>query len=222
MAANERSNEPSAAENYAGVFDGRVGFGTRPALLMIDFMAAYTTPGADFYAGGVVDAVAQSVALLAVARKVGIPIIHTRVSFHPSGKDGGLFVKKVPALRKLVPGASLGAFDEHVQPIADELVLVKNYASAFFGTSLQATLAADRIDTIILAGCSTSGCIRATAIDGMQHGFHVIVARECVGDRHSGPHEANLFDINAKYGDVVSRDDVIQRLEHIAARQVEA
>ena len=222
MAANEMSNEASAAENYAGVFDGRVGFGTRPALLMIDFMAAYTTPGADFYAEGVVDAVAQSVALLAVARKVGIPVIHTRVSFHPSGKDGGLFVKKVPALRKLVPGAALGEFDQHVRPNADELVLIKNYASAFFGTSLQATLSADGVDTIILAGCSTSGCIRATAIDGMQHSFHVIVARECVGDRHQGPHEANLFDINAKYGDVVARDEVIPYLEAKSARQVEA
>ncbi len=216
------ASESSAAENYAGVFDGRVGFGTRPALLVIDFMAAYTTPGSDFFAEGVVDAVGQSIALLAVARKVGIPIIHTRVSFHPSGKDGGLFVKKVPSLRKLVPGAALGEFDQQVRPTADELVVVKNYASAFFGTSLQATLSADRIDTLILAGCSTSGCIRATAIDGMQHSFHVIVPRECVGDRHQGPHEANLFDINAKYGDVVARDEVIQYLEATSARRAEA
>ncbi|MEM8813203.1 MAG: N-carbamoylsarcosine amidohydrolase [Pseudomonadota bacterium] len=203
---------PSASENYAGVFDGRIGFGARPALLMIDFMAAYTTPGADFYGEGIVEAVVHSVDLLNAARKAGIPVIHTRVEFHPSGKDGGLFVRKVPALRALVPGHPLGAFDSHVQPTDDELVIIKNYASAFFGTSLQATLSADGVDTIILAGCSTSGCIRATAIDGIQHGFRVIVPRECVGDRHDGPHEANLFDINAKYGDVVGRDEVIGRL----------
>ena len=201
-----------AQANYAGVFDGKIGFGTSPALIMIDFMRAYTTPGADFFADGVVKAVSASVDLLDAARKAGIPIIHTRVEFHPSGKDGGMFVRKVPGLRKLVAGEPLAAFDSKVEPAGDELVIVKNYASAFFGTSLQATLSADGIDTIILAGCSTSGCIRATSIDGVQHGFRVIVPRDCVGDRHAGPHEANLFDINAKYGDVVSRDDLISYL----------
>ncbi len=208
-----------AAANYAGVFDGAVGFGSRPALLMIDFMAAYTTPGADFFADGVVQAVAHSVDLLAVARAAGIPVLHTRVEFHPSGKDGGLFVRKVPSLRKLIAGEPLGAFDTQVQPLDDELVIVKNYASAFFGTTLQATLSAEGVDTIILAGCSTSGCIRATAIDGIQHGFRVIVPRDCVGDRHPGPHEANLFDINAKYGDVVGRDQVIAQLSMPALAQ---
>ncbi len=206
---------PSASENYAGVFDSHVGFGARPALLMIDFMAAYTTQGADFFAAGVVDAVDQSVGLLATARDARIPIIHTRVEFHPSGRDGGLFVRKVPALRKLIAGEPEGQFDTRVQPADDELVIIKNYASAFFGTSLQATLTADRIDTIILAGCSTSGCIRATAVDGMQHGFRVIVPRECVGDRHDGPHQANLFDIHAKYGDVVDRETVCDLLQSL-------
>lgn len=205
----------SAEANYAGVFDGRIGFGTSPALIVIDFMCAYTTPGSDFFAPGVVEAVARSVDLLSAARKAGIPVIHTRVEFHPSGKDGGMFVRKVPGLRKLVAGEPLAAFDPHVAPADDELVIVKNYASAFFGTSLQATLSADGIDTLILAGCSTSGCIRATSIDGVQHGFRVIVPRECVGDRHADPHEANLFDINAKYGDVVSRDDVIRYLGNL-------
>lgn len=202
----------SRESNYAGVFDSRLGFGARPALIVIDFMRAYTTPGAPLYAEGVVRAVEQSVALLAAAREAGIPVIHTRVLFHPSGMDGGLFARKVPVLRSLVPGEPLAEFDPRVAPDPRELVIVKNYASAFFGTSLAATLTAEGIDTAILIGCSTSGCIRATAIDAIQHGFRAIVPRECVGDRHDGPHEANLFDINAKYGDVVERDAVLSYL----------
>ena len=103
-------------------------------------------------------------------------------------------------------------------PASDDLVIVKNYASAFFGTSLAATLTAAGIDTLILTGCSTSGCIRATAIDGIQHGFRVIVPRECVGDRRAGPHEANLFDINAKYGDVVSKRETLDYLAGLGRR----
>lgn len=207
----------SRESNYAGVFDSRLGFGARPALIVIDFMRAYTTPGAPLYAEGVVRAVEQSVALLAAARETGIPVIHTRVLFHPSGMDGGLFARKVPVLRSLVPGEPLAEFDPRVAPDPRELVIVKNYASAFFGTSLAATLTAEGIDTAILIGCSTSGCIRATAIDAIQHGFRAIVPRECVGDRHDGPHEANLFDINAKYGDVVERDAVLSYLARNSA-----
>lgn len=207
----------SRESNYAGVFDSRLGFGARPALIVIDFMRAYTTPGAPLHAEGVVRAVEQSVALLAAAREAGIPVIHTRVLFHPSGMDGGLFARKVPVLRSLVPGEPLAEFDPRVAPDPRELVIVKNYASAFFGTSLAATLTAEGIDTAILIGCSTSGCIRATAIDAIQHGFRAIVPRECVGDRHDGPHEANLFDINAKYGDVVERDAVLSYLARNSA-----
>lgn len=198
--------------NYRGVFDGAVGFGSAPAILAIDFLRAYTTEGAPLYAPAVVEAARHAVSLLAIARGRGIPVIHTRVLYHPTYLDGGLFVKKVPALRAMVEGEPLAEFIPEVAPEPGELVLVKNYASAFFGTSLAATLTAMRIDTLVLIGCSTSGCIRATAIDGLQHGYRVVVPRECVGDRHPAPHEANLFDINAKYGDVLSLDEVLQRL----------
>lgn len=203
-------------DNYKGVFDTSVGFGARPALLVIDFMRAYTDESSPFFAQGVVEAVAETVGLLQAARANAIPVLHTRVEFHPSGVDGGLFVKKVPALRKLVADEPLGEIDPLVAPHEGELVIVKNYASSFFGTSLAATLTSLGIDTLILAGCSTSGCIRASAIDGMQNGFRVIVPRECVGDRHREPHDSNLFDINAKYGDVVSRADVTAYLETLA------
>lgn len=207
----------SQTENYKGVFDTKVGFGTRPALLVIDFMRAYTDENSPFFAAGVVDAVAETAALLDAARTQGIPVVHTRVEFHRSGVDGGLFVKKVPALRKLVAGEPMGEADPVTAPLMDELVIVKNYASSFFGTSLAATLTSLGIDTILLTGCSTSGCIRATAIDGIQNGFRVIVPRECVGDRHQAPHESNLFDINAKYGDVVSSAEVIDYLNNLQA-----
>jgi maleamate amidohydrolase len=160
----------------------------------------------------VVDAAAATVPLLAKARALRMPIIFTRVLFHPSGLDGGLFLRKVPVLSSLIEGEPLGEIVDELAPRAAELVIIKNYASAFFGTSLASTLVAAGCDSLILAGCSTSGCVRATAVDGMQHGFRVIVPRSCVGDRHAAPHEANLFDINAKYGDVIDLSALLTEL----------
>ncbi len=202
----------SRESNYAGIFDTRLGFGTRPAVIVIDFTNAYTTAGSPLYAEGVVRAVIASGPLLAAARAAGVPVIYTKVLYHPSGADGGLFLHKVPFLRSLVPGEPLAEIDDRVAPTPRDLVIVKNYPSAFFGTTLATTLTAAGIDTTILLGCSTSGCVRATAIDSIQHGFRTIVPRECVGDRHDGPHDANLFDMNAKYADVLSRDEVIAHL----------
>jgi maleamate amidohydrolase len=208
----------SREDNYTGVFDGKVGFGRNPAVVVIDFTLAYTKPGSPFFAEGVVRAVADTVPLLQAARAAGIPVIHTKVMYHPSGTDGGWFVRKVPALRKLVPGEPLAEIDPKVAPLAEEVVITKQYPSPFFGTPLAPMLATLGVDTLILAGCSTSGCVRAGALDGVQHGYRVIVPRECVGDRHDGPHDANLFDINAKYGDVVGRDEVIQYLANLTKR----
>ena len=202
--------------NYQGVFDTAVGFGKKPAVIVIDFTNAYTTPGSPFFAEGVVRAVEATVDLLAAARATGVPIIYTKVVYHPSGIDCGLFVKKVPALRKLVDGEPLAEIDPKVAPTAADLVIVKQYPSCFFGTPLTATLVGLGVDTVVLTGCSTSGCVRATAIDAIQNGFRVIVPRECVGDRHDGPHDANLFDINAKYGDVIARDEVIATFHALA------
>jgi maleamate amidohydrolase len=200
----------SLADNYRGVFDTRLGFGKRPALLVIDFVKAYTTQGAPFFGQGVVDAVDASVAVIAKAREAGFPVIYTVVEFHPSGIDGGLFFRKVPSLKLFVKGEPLGAIDEKIAPRADDLIVRKQYASPFFGTSLSSTLLAMGADSIVLLGCSTSGCIRAAAVDGIQYGFRVVVPRECVGDRHQAPHDAALFDINAKYGDVVSRAETLK------------
>ncbi len=206
----------SLTDNYSGVWGNRIGFGRHPALLMIDFMQGYTTEGAPLFAPGVVSAVDESVALLATARQTGIPVIHTNIRYHAGHfADGGIWVKKAPVMKDMVEGNPLAAFCTQVTPLAAEVVLTKQYASAFFGTSLAPMLVALGVDTLLLAGCSTSGCIRASAVDAVQHGFRTIVVRECVGDRHSGPHEANLFDIDSKYGDVVTKKEALDYLNRL-------
>jgi len=209
----------SASENYKGVWGSRIGFGRCPALLIIDFMKGYVTEGSPLFAPGVVTAVKESPAVLAAARKAGIPVIHTIIRYQPPHfADGGTWLKKAPVLKCLVDGNSYAEICDEVTPAQNELVLRKQYASAFFGTSLAATLTASGIDTVLMIGCSTSGCIRATAVDATQHGFRTIVIRDCVGDRHIDPHEANLFDIDSKYGDVVIKSEAIKYLSERTVR----
>ncbi len=207
-------------DDYRGAgFGGGLGFGQKPALVIIDFVEAYLRPESPLYAG--VEAVKLSaVKLLAAARRAGIPVLHTNVVFTPGGVDGGIFFRKVKSLKLFerdAPGG-YGAFAEGLTPLPGEIVISKQYASAFFGTSLGATLTALHIDTLLISGLSTSGCVRATAVDACQHGFIPIVVREAVGDRNSAVHEANLFDIDAKYGDVVDLASVETYLEDGAKR----
>ena len=203
-------NAQSAVDNYKGVWDGSIGFGERPALLVIDFMKGYVTPGSALYAPGVVTAVRESGEVLEAARDAGLPVIHTIIRYHPDQLiDGGTWVRKAPVMRSMVDGNPDADICDEVLPLPSELVIRKQYASCFFGTSLAATLVSLRVDTVVMIGCSTSGCIRASAVDATQHGFRTIVIRECVGDRHPGPHEANLFDINSKYGDVIAKGEAV-------------
>ena len=197
--------------NYAGTFDGHLSFGKRPALLIVDFVVAYLDPASPLYAG-VEDALASNERLLAAARKAGIPVIFTNVVYTPGGADGGVFYRKVPALKLFDRGSPLGAFPASLQPREGELVISKQYASSFFGTHLAATLTSNGIDTLLITGLSTSGCVRATALDACQHGFLPFVVREACGDRHPGPHEANLFDLQAKYAEVISEAQALANL----------
>lgn len=194
----------TAEENYKGVWGHRIGFGKRGALLLIDFLKAYTIPGSPLFAEGVAPAVSNSAKVIRAARDAGILIIHTTI-VHQSKTfaDAGAWYRKSPVL-ECFKSKPYNEFCEGVEPAQDEIVIQKQYASSFFGTSLASTLSANGIDTLLIMGCSTSGCVRATAVDGVQYGFHVMVVRECVGDRHPEPHEANLFDIDSKYGDVIS------------------
>jgi nicotinamidase-related amidase len=188
-------------------------WGRRPALLVIDFVRAYLVPGSPLYAG-VEQARADCETLLRAARKAGIPVLHTRVEFQPGGRDGGVFFRKLPALACFEAGRhpELAAFAEGLEPAVGETVVTKQYASAFFGTSLASTLTALGVDTVLIAGLSTSGCVRASAVDACQHGFVPVVVREAVGDRATGPLEANLFDLQAKYAEVAPLATVLEYL----------
>ncbi len=204
----------SLVSNYArGGFNQQLQPGVRPALLVIDFVKAYLLPGSPLYAG--VDAAhAAAVRLLGAARAAGIPVIHTNVEYQPGGRNGGVFFRKVPALRSFEAGAhpELAAFGEGLEPAPGETLITKQYASAVFGTSLAPTLTSLGVDTVLIAGVSTSGCVRASAVDCCQHGFIPVVVRDAVGDRAPGPHEANLFDLQAKYAEVRGIDEVLAYL----------
>ncbi len=191
------------ASNYSGAFDGHLPFGKRPALIIVDVVMAYFDKGSPLYAG-VEEALASNERVLAAARGASIPVIFTNVVYQAGGLDGGLFYRKVPALKCFDAGSPLGAFPPTLQPRSGELVISKHYASAFFGTSLASSLTAQGIDTLLITGLSTSGCVRATALDALQHGFAPFVVRDACGDRHAAPHEANLFDLEAKYAEVVN------------------
>ncbi|GIF66615.1 N-carbamoylsarcosine amidase [Asanoa ishikariensis] len=201
-------------DDYAGAGFGRpLDWGEKPAVLLIDMVRAYFEPDAELYMGNR-DCLDSAARVVSAARAAGVPVIYTRVVYGPGGIDGGLFFKKVGALRHFVSGSGsdLGEIMPDVAPEAGDLVITKQYASAFFGTTLTATLAANRIDTLVICGVSTSGCVRATAVDAISNGYVPIVVRQGVGDRDPRPHEANLFDIAAKYGEVWDEPAVTERL----------
>lgn len=195
--------------SYAGAFDGRLLFGQRPALLIVDVVTAYLRPGSPLYDPAFQTALESNERLVAAAREAGVPVVFTNVVYAEGGKDGGVFYRKVPALKAFQVGSPDGAFPDTLQPEAGEVVVSKQYASAFFGTSLAATLTAMGIDSLLITGFSTSGCVRATGLDAMQHGFIPYVVRDACGDRHPGPHEANLFDLQAKYAEVVGEAEAL-------------
>ncbi len=192
-----------------------VSLGQNPAVLVVDFSCGFTdaacTLGADMTTE--VEATKQ---LLDAARARGLPVIFTTIGYESSLKDGGLWLQKVPSLAELQLGGHWVEIDPRLEPQESEPVIVKKGASAFFGTNLASILVSQRIDSVVMCGATTSGCVRATAIDLLQYGFPTIVPRECVGDRAQAPHEANLFDINAKYADVVSLEEAIDYVESVS------
>jgi maleamate amidohydrolase len=191
---------------------GRQGAGRRPALIIVDLNRGFTDPASPLHCDADV-AVEATARLLAAAREAGCPVAFTTLSYDESGRRvAKAFIDKVPSLLTLAPGTPWPEIDERIAPRPDEPVMMKLFASAFFGTPLAPMLAAAHCDTVVITGASTSGCVRATAVDGMQYGYRVVVPREAVADRAPGPHEANLFDIDAKYGDVVSTEAAIELL----------
>jgi nicotinamidase-related amidase len=187
---------------------GRLEPGRRPAVVVVDLVRGFTDPEAP--PGSDLDAVvAATRALLERARAAGLPVIYTTIAYGAGELDSVLWVRKIPAMRVLVEGTEWVEVDERLDRRPDEPVIVKRAASAFNRTALDAMLRAAGADSLIVCGATTSGCIRATAIDACAAGWPTFVPRECVGDRAAGPHEANLFDIDAKYADVVGLDDAL-------------
>ena len=199
-------------ENYKGVFDNRVGFGKRPAMILIDFVEAYFDKSCPLYAG-VEENLASALRIREHARSANLPIIYTNVVYHDDMSDAGVFYKKVKVLENMKRGSPMGAWPKTLETAPGELVISKQYPSAFFGTSLASTLASKQVDSVIITGLTTSGCVRASCVDACSHGFIPIVVADACGDRDEAPHQANLFDMNAKYGDVVSETEIIDYLK---------
>ena len=198
-------------------FGGRGGFGRRPALVVIDMTLGFTDPESPL-ACDLEGPISEIQKLLDAARRAGIPIVFTTVAYRESDKlTAAAFIDKVPALLTLEAGTRWAEIDPRIAPRETEPVLNKLFASGFFGTGLSSLLTAAGVDTLIITGASTSGCVRATAVDALQYGFRPVVPREAVGDRNEQAHEANLYDVDAKYGDVVPVCDALDLLEEVAA-----
>ena len=192
-------------------FGNRSGFGTTPALLVIDFVNGFADPD-EFGGGNIGPAIGATKGILAKCRENSVPVAFTRVVYARDGSDNGVFCLKAPGLKDLTEDSHSSQIVDDLSPIDGEYIVRKTQPSAFFGTSLQSWFTAKRIDTILIAGCTTSGCIRASVIDSMSYNFRTIVLTDCVGDRAIGPHEANLFDMEQKYADLMTSDEVIKRL----------
>lgn len=201
------SGHPEADIYHRQGMGQRAGMGERPALVIVDFVVGFADP-AHFGGGNIAPAIAETAKLLAFARARHWPVAHTRVVYADDGADAGVFTRKAPSLLKLTEASPLSQIVPELAPVTGEYIVRKQGASGFFGTSLAAWLTGRRADTVVVAGCTTSGCVRATVVDAMQHNFRTIVATDCVGDRALGPHEANLFDMGQKYADLMTRAEI--------------
>jgi nicotinamidase-related amidase len=205
------------ANDDAGL-GARLHLGKRPAVVVVDLANAFTKPGHPL-GGDLTDVVSATGALLDAAREKGVPIVYTTIAFRPDLSDIGIWAQKAPLLAELVTGTPLVQIDERLGRRPGEPIVEKQGTSAFFGTELITQLVSRSVDTVVLCGASTSGCIRATATDCLQYGFPCLLPRECVGDRSRAAHEASLRDLDAKYADVISLRDATAYLDDCASAQ---
>lgn len=196
-------------------FQARVGTGNRPALVNVDLAYAWTDPESPFLCDGMDEVLRHVSRLLEAARRKHLPIFFTTTAYEPDLRDAEPWLRKIPALAKLIVGSRLVAIDQRVAPRPGEEVIVKKRASAFAGTALRASLDTLGVDTVVITGATASGCIRHTAEDAIAFGFRPIIPRETIGDRIKGAVEYNLFDIDAKFGDVEPVETVLQYLETV-------
>jgi maleamate amidohydrolase len=193
-------------------FGGTQGASQRPALVVVDMSVGFTDPESPLVCDldDVIEAIGE---LLAACRDAELPVVYTTVSYTDADKvTAAAFIEKVPALLTLAAGTRWVEIDPRLAPLPNEPVLSKLFASAFFGTALASLLTSHGCDSVVVTGASTSGCVRATAVDALQHGYRVVVPREAVGDRNVGAHEQALADIDTKYGSVLSIAQTIARL----------
>lgn len=196
-------------------FGNSSGIGRSPALLIIDFVNGFANPD-QFGGGNIGEAIDNTRELLAEIRALGLPIAFTRVVYADDGSDAGVFTLKAPALTQLTEHAYGSQVVDLLKPVDGEYIVRKTQPSAFFGTSLTAWLVSKGVDTVIVTGCTTSGCVRASVIDSMSYNFRTVVATDCVGDRALGPHEANLFDMEQKYADLMTSSEIVAVLHERA------
>ncbi|MBM3607844.1 MAG: isochorismatase family protein [Alphaproteobacteria bacterium] len=192
-------------------FGNRAGFGKRPALLIVDFVNGFVDPR-QFGGGNIAAAIEHTKILLGECRRLGVPVAHSRVVYADDGSDAGVFALKAPGLLKLTEHAHASQIVDELAPVPGEYIVRKTQPSPFFGTSLDSWLQMKGVDTLLVTGCTTSGCVRAAVIDALSRNFRTIVVKDCVGDRAIGPHEANLFDMEQKYADLHTANEVIARL----------
>ena len=215
MSDHQQDDETERVYARAG-FGATVRRGERPALVVVDFSRGFTDP--QYGTGSRLDAEVEGTARLAeAARDAGIPVIFTTIAFAANELDGSAWLAKAPGLAILQEGTPLVEIDPRLPVGERDTVIVKKAASAFFGTNLAAVLTGQRVDTVVICGATTSGCVRASVVDSVSSGFPTLVVRDCVGDRAQGPHEANLFDMQAKYADVIGLDDA---LAYVRGRRV--
>lgn len=195
-------------------FGQPIGRGKRPALLVVDFVNGFLDPSI-FGGGNIADAAQRTIPLLKSARGKGLPIVFTRIVYAEDGSDAGVWCEKAPRLKTLTESAAASQVVDFLAPLRGELVVRKTQASAFFGTDLSSHLTYKGVDSIMIAGCTTSGCVRATVVDAISYNFRTIVVSDCVGDRAAGPHEANLFDIGQKYADLIELDEAVKSLSAV-------
>jgi maleamate amidohydrolase len=202
-------------------FGGKSGFNGKSALLMVDFVNGFCDP--KYYGGGnIIDAIKRTKILLRAARELELPIVHTRVVYESDGSNTGIFCEKVPGLERLTENAHISQTVDDLKPESTEYVVRKTQASAFFGTGLASWLIARNIETLIVTGCTTSGCVRASVVDSMSYNYRTIVVTDCVGDRAMGPHEASLFDMQQKYADLYSCDEIISKLKRQSPKTLQS
>ncbi len=199
-------------------FGKAAGFGRRPVLVVIDLQKGFTDPASPL-GGDYAELVAENRRLIDVCHERGVPVVFTTIYYDKApAQAAAVFQAKIPSLLVLEEGSAWAEIDERLGMTDKDTLIVKQFASGFWGTNLGSLMAAWQADTAIVTGVTTSGCVRATAVDALQHGYRVIVPRECSGDRAPGPHEANLFDLNQKYADVLANDDVVAYLESLPAQ----